>query len=242
MNVCFCDKTPFPIKKCKDHSHKQWEIIYNLSGENISKIGENIYSIKPGDIMIIPPGILHSGASDGVYADIYVQAKEIDFNEITVIHDYDGNILTLFNMLHRIFWQRENNYSKICDSILDLICQYSKKYTTQSYRHTFIYEIKDFIYENISNPDFKISDISAYVGYDIDYVRRSFYSEIGQTPSEYLTNLRVSLAKKLLLQESFITVKDVAAKCGFSDSFYFSTLFKKKTNFTPLQYRKQFLK
>lgn len=241
MNVCFCDKTPFPIRSCKDHSHKCWEIIYNLSGENYSKIGENSYHIQPGDIMIIPPSTLHNGASDEMYTDMYVQAKEIDFYDVTVIHDHDGNILTLFNILHRIFWQKENNYSKICDAVLDSICQYAKKYTTEHYRHTFIYKLKDYIYENIPNPNFRISDISDYIGYDIDYIRRSFYAETGKTPSEYLANLRISLAKKLLLQESFISIKDVAAKCGFSDSFYFSTLFRKKTNLTPTQYRNQHL-
>ena len=48
----------------------------------------------------------------------------------------------------------------------------------------------------------------------------------------------IELAKKLLLQETFVSVKDVALKCGFVDSFYFSTLFRKKTGLSPSAYQK----
>lgn len=239
MNVTFCDKNLLPIGSYIEHSHKNWEIIYNLSGENLSKIGENTYHISPNDIMVIPPETPHDGNSDGLYTDMYVQADKLDFCGVTVIHDHDGNILTLFNMLHRMFWQKENNYANICDALLDSMCQYIKKYTTENYRHTFIYKLKNYLFEKISNPDFRITDMAAYSGYDIDYIRRSFYAEIGTTPSKYLVELRISLAKRLLLQESFVSIRDVAAKCGFSDSFYFSTLFRKRTGLTPSQYRKK---
>lgn len=238
MNFSFCGKTENPISSCPTHFHKEWEIIYNTSGENYSKIKNQTFKISAADIMIIPPHISHSGFSDASYTDMYIQAKELDFSGITVVHDYDENICELFLMLHKTFLQKDNNYANICDCLLDTICQYIKKYTNAECTHTFIYDVKDCIYENISNSDFKVSHIADRVGYNIDYVRRCFAAETGKTLREYLLDLRIALAKKLLLQENFISIENVALKCGFADSFYFSTLFKKKVGTTPGAYKK----
>ena len=238
MNVRFCGKTPFPIDSCGMHTHKHWEIVYQLSGENISRIGKKTFNVVPGVIMIIPPGGLHDGNSGAVYTDMYIQAANLDFCDIGFVHDYDGSICELFNMVHKSFSQKDGNYSNICDTVLEAICQYIKKYISVHYKHTFVYELENYIYENISNAEFKVAELSAYAGYNIDYIRRSFFEETGKTPREYLMYLRLSLAKKLLLQETFLSIEDVAEKCGFADSFYFSTLFRKKTGMTPSMYKK----
>lgn len=238
MNIIFCGKTPFPIGSCGVHAHECWEIIYQLSGENRSKIGKKTFNVAPGDIMIIPPGIAHDGSSDGVYTDMYIQADNLDFYDIEFVHDYDGNICELFRMVHKSFSQKGTNYLNICDAVLEAICQYIKKYMSARYKHTFIYELENYIYENIANAEFKVAELSQYVGYNIDYIRRSFIEETGKTPHQYLMYLRLSLAKKLLLQETFVSIEDVATKCGFADSFYFSTLFRKKFGMTPSLYKK----
>ena len=237
MNISYCGKAEIPIASCETHSHKEWEIIYNTSGKNNSEIDKTTYSIGEGDIMVIQPETPHNGKSDEFYTNMYIQAKELDFHKSFTVHDYDGNIRELFLILHKTFMQKDCNYVNICDSLLDAICQYIKKYMTSDCRHAFVYDVKDYIYENVSNPDFKLSQLSGRVGYNIDYIRRNFVAETGKTPHEYLLGLRFSLAKKLLLQETFISVEDVAAKCGFADTFYFSTIFKKKIGVTPKAYR-----
>lgn len=238
MNIEFCDKTSLPITSCPAHSHQAWEIILHLTGENRSQIGRETFLISPGDVMVVPPGVPHSGVSDLPYTDMYIQAKNLDFSDIFVIHDYSGNILLLMNMLHRVFVEKENNYVSIADSLLDAICQYIKKYAQKQYRHQFIYALKNIIYENIENPDFQIADAARQIGYNADYVRRCFFAELGETPNGYLSSLRLAKAKKLLLQETFTSISDVAVKCGFNDSFYFSKIFKRHCGCSPREYRK----
>ncbi len=240
MNVYFCSKTPLPIRSCKLHTHQKWELIYQLSGSNRSTIGNTVYEIQPGDVMLIPPGTPHDGVSEGEYTDLYIQAEELDFYDIRVIHDYDRSIRALSEMLLRCFWQKDANYRKICDALLETVCQYIKKYEADAHGHPFVYRLKNYICENVANPDFSAADMAAYLGYNIDYIRRSFHAETGKTPGGYLTDLRIALAKKLLLQETFVSVRDVAAKCGFSDSFYFSTQFRRKTGLSPTEYQKRF--
>ena len=49
--------------------------------------------------------------------------------------------------------------------------------------------------------------------------------------------LRINKARMLLAESAFAGVADVALKCGFGDSFYFSTCFKKAVGCSPMQYR-----
>lgn len=67
------------------------------------------------------------------------------------------------------------------------------------------------------------------------YLLHTFKRETGATFNECLTNYRILTAKRLLLQYTF-KVYEVAAKVGYSDEKYFSTVFKKIVGMTPSDY------
>ena len=94
------------------------------------------------------------------------------------------------------------------------------------------------LYKNLGNSDFNVGDAITECGYNPDYFRRCFKKEFGRSPLEYLTDLRIAKAEELLSQDDFTGVESVSAQCGFSDSFYFSTCFKKHKGVSPLSYRK----
>ena len=121
MNVKACNSNPILIKECGVHKHETWEIILQLSGENTSIIGKNEYDVTVGDVMVVPPNTYHSGFSSGLYTDIYAQAENIDLSDICFVHDYDGSILTLMKMLHKVMTEKETDYMTIADSIMDTI-------------------------------------------------------------------------------------------------------------------------
>ena len=57
------------------------------------------------------------------------------------------------------------------------------------------------------------------------------------TPMRYLMLRRLNMAKEILLDNKDFSVAEVAFSCGFSTSQYFSTVFKKHENCTPIEYR-----
>jgi AraC-like DNA-binding protein len=175
-----------------------------------------------------------------IYTDIYVAAERLDFDGVIVVHDYEGSLNPLMHMIMKTTTEKENNYSSIADSLLEVVCQYIKKYRGVSYRYPFIAEFKNLMYDNISNADFNISDNVREMGFSLDYFRRCFSSEIGVTPLEYLTGLRIEEAKKLLAQ-SYMSVAEVASRCGFTDSYYFSNKFHREVGVTPRDYMKSFV-
>jgi AraC-like DNA-binding protein len=46
--------------------------------------------------------------------------------------------------------------------------------------------------------------------------------------------------RKSLLSESKLLIKEISARCGFENEYYFSNRFKKHTGISPTEYRKLF--
>lgn len=83
-----------------------------------------------------------------------------------------------------------------------------------------------------------VEDIARQTGVSRSHLYRSFQSEFGCSPSEYLTNYRIQRAKQLL-SHSDLTVNVVAASVGYEDPLYFSRVFHRETGMSPTEYRKQ---
>jgi len=64
-----------------------------------------------------------------------------------------------------------------------------------------------------------------------------FKKETGQNFINYLTNIRIEKAKELL-RSTNLKSYEIAYKVGYDNPTYFSTVFKKLTGMTPLDYKK----
>lgn len=67
---------------------------------------------------------------------------------------------------------------------------------------------------------------------------RAFRRSVGETPIQYVQQVRIQKACRLLADPA-LSMEQVAELTGFSDRFYFTRVFKKQTNVTPAKYRKQ---
>lgn len=70
-----------------------------------------------------------------------------------------------------------------------------------------------------------------------NYLSKSFRSQIGMSPRQYLTQLRLSMAKKLLCS-SQLPIQEIAMRAGFGDVNCFIAQFKGSFGTTPKKYRK----
>lgn len=73
------------------------------------------------------------------------------------------------------------------------------------------------------------------VGYH--WLRRAFKQETGQSLHQYRLQLRLSRAK-VLLKGTDSTVEQIAGQTGFTDPYYFSQIFKRKTGHSPTSWRR----
>jgi AraC family L-rhamnose operon transcriptional activator RhaR len=70
-------------------------------------------------------------------------------------------------------------------------------------------------------------------------IHRLFKAQTGMTVSGYLLKLRLCRAMQLL-RNSSLPIGLIAAECGYEDSNYFSSAFRKETELSPSQYRARF--
>jgi methylphosphotriester-DNA--protein-cysteine methyltransferase/quercetin dioxygenase-like cupin family protein len=238
MNTTVCGRRENPITRCDCHTHNEWEIILHLTGEATAVVDGQPYALAPGTVMVIPPRIAHYNFSDQPYTDMFFQAKDLDFFGTVAVEDIDSNVTSLMNMLHKVLTEKEDHYANIADNLTCVIVSYIKKLSKTDFNLRFVNDLKNCIYENISNVDFDLCHEIRKTGYNPDYLRRCFKKVLGRPPLEYLTMLRIERAKILLTQHTFTGITDTAYFCGFNDSYYFSTCFKKHVGVPPLQYRK----
>jgi AraC family transcriptional regulator, L-rhamnose operon regulatory protein RhaS len=69
------------------------------------------------------------------------------------------------------------------------------------------------------------------------HLTRTFNRLLHMTPFEYLADIRLKEAHKMLLEKNY-SITEIAETCGFSDSNYFSQVFKKRFGASPRDYRK----
>ncbi|OCG36347.1 MULTISPECIES: helix-turn-helix domain-containing protein [unclassified Gilliamella] len=72
-----------------------------------------------------------------------------------------------------------------------------------------------------------------------NYLSHLFQSEGKIGLNEYLNHIRLEYAKSLL-KDYDLNIKEIALASGFKDSNYFCRIFKKKTERTPTEYRRQY--
>ncbi len=120
--------------------------------------------------------------------------------------------------------------------LIDIMEEYGN---TSSFRfYGRLYPVLTYIHQhyddNITNE--KLADIC---GLSVTHFRRIFKEQLNKSPMEYLTDLRINWALKLLKTRLF-SVSEVGTMVGFPDVYYFSKLIKKYTGNSPTKYIKTF--
>jgi AraC family transcriptional regulator len=94
-----------------------------------------------------------------------------------------------------------------------------------------------FINERISRT-VTLSELAREAGLSAAYFSQRFKSSTGTSPHQYLLQLRVCKAKKLL-EASESPVIDIAAECGFQTQQHFARIFRRLAMMAPTEYRRQ---
>jgi len=90
--------------------------------------------------------------------------------------------------------------------------------------------------ENCSDWNFRSDQFAAALNMSPRSLQRKLKAIIGQTPSSFITEVRLKLATKLMVQTDQ-TITEIAFSVGFDESSNFSRTFKKQYKLSPSQYR-----
>ncbi|OAS22684.1 helix-turn-helix domain-containing protein [Paenibacillus oryzisoli] len=96
-------------------------------------------------------------------------------------------------------------------------------------------QILAYIEQNIYN-EISLSSLSEGIHMNSSYVSRIYKSVMGSNFSEHLAGIKMKHAESLL-RETDLSIKEIAAKLGYSSPRYFANVFKENFGCTPKSYR-----
>jgi two-component system, response regulator YesN len=101
-----------------------------------------------------------------------------------------------------------------------------------------IRQAKEHIEQYYTDPNLSLNEVAVQVNLSASHFSVVFSQETGQTFKEYLTEIRINKAKELLRMTS-LRAADIAYQVGYNDPHYFSSVFKKNTGLSPIEFRSQ---
>lgn len=100
----------------------------------------------------------------------------------------------------------------------------------------FLEKVTDAVQEEIKKGKIDYDALAYSLCLSRAQLNRKIKAITGLTTTDFILQIRISLAKKLL-DMTDLPIWEVALKCGMDNDSYFCTLFKKSTGMTPLQYK-----
>jgi AraC-like DNA-binding protein len=80
--------------------------------------------------------------------------------------------------------------------------------------------------------------IAARLGLSTSHFRHLFREVTGTPFSKYLSSLRLEKAKEMIVEDSFISINEVATACGFSAASHFTRAFSARFSVSPTEMRR----
>jgi two-component system response regulator YesN len=116
------------------------------------------------------------------------------------------------------------------------VLDYIKKLKSQLYRYE-VSKVLDYIKINIHR-NIDLKEASRVANMSPKYFCQVFKKEIGKNFVDYVSELKIELAKEMLKDRN-AKIREIAYELGFLNEGYFSRIFKRYTGMPPQEYRKK---
>jgi AraC family transcriptional regulator of arabinose operon len=90
------------------------------------------------------------------------------------------------------------------------------------------------------NREMPLEELAQSVNLSASRLRHLFKAETGLSPAQYLKAQKLEKAR-LLLETTFLTLKEIMHQAGFADRSHFMRDFRRAYGLPPLQYRRQIM-
>lgn len=148
----------------------------------------------------------------------------------------------LFHQIQQELFGLEIGYSTRINQLLDeLFILIARQLTRQNnsrrdFPQTFL-KLEQTLRENLSH-QWTVEEMAALVGLGTTAFSEKVKNYTGFSPLNYLINIRISQAIKLLKKQD-VNITGISLDIGFYSSQHFATTFKKLTGYTPREFRKK---
>lgn len=226
------------------HSHDYWELVYCTGGQGTFEFENGtILRYSAGEAVAVPPGERHANNSSEGFTNIHLTMDEPSFPyraAFRVNDDPDGHLGMTFSQAKFYYLSDIKQRELVLSALGGLISSYMIVFRSNSEYSEPVEQIRSIIIRNYADPTFALDEAIRRMPFNYDYLRKLFKKEMGATPLEYMTGLRMKKAETMLtaMWTKDYSVTEIALLCGFDDALYFSRVFKKHFGCSPTIFAK----
>ena len=202
------------------------------------------YICKPGTFAYLPIGKPYRvSQTDGFcYLINFRIPSSLGEEPFFGIFENGSQILDCFLKAMTVFQKKRIGYRAELNSIFYRIIslvQAGGHHGSLPMRHYSLIEpAVHHISENYRKKEIKVEELAALCGISRKYFTKLFSTYYDLTPKQYIINLKLDYARKLLISEPQMSIMQISEACLFSNVYYFSRLFSEHVGQSPSEYRK----
>ena len=236
------------------HFHNKHELYFLEKGKTKYFVGSELYLMEPGDMVFVHKGAFHKTVIDEtserllfVFDDDFAGAEYAPYVEalksnkfIRISSDQLYKFREIFHKIERENRHHAEDYLEMerlyLRQLLILISRHRlpENHTNLSESYLLIQNAATYISENY-HTDLSLTLLAQKYALSRSHFSKLFKEVTGVGLNEYINITRISAAEKLLAKKS-MTITEVASACGFNDSNYFASVFKRLKGITPKKY------
>ena len=244
--TCFPEQAHLLSKRNED-----WRFFLVIRGSGSFRIHNKTFFFSPGNIIVIAPQFVNVtfniSSPFAVVQTFYIantvgvqhlcirEASEIavfrpdNFSRLTAVHD--DIMQKMENQLHETTTE-----CAVLQSVFAFLYEVERRCFSVKYRDP-VSEIYNEINKFPGRP-YSIQELAQKSGLSIRTLQRRFKKQTGCSIQNLITICWIGFAR-VLLQNTFLPVSEIAYRCCFHDVSYFSTTFKQVTGMSANEFRKK---
>lgn len=237
--------------KMQRQDHDNYLLIYCVAGRGLLEVEQQAFSILPGSLILLPPGVSHRYEADeeepwsiywvhfeGPHSQAFYQ--HLGMRALTEDIGLHPQIVSNFEAAFELRRTHHDvdGFIHACHLLHKLLSQLTlliKHHRSHPGIAISLQEIQGFMFEHIHG-QLNLDTLAERLKLSKYYFSKRFKALTGYSPIQYFINLKMQRACQWL-DGSQDSVKQIGLSLGYEDPYYFSRLFKKTVGLSPLQYR-----
>ncbi|MEF2838487.1 MAG: AraC family transcriptional regulator [Oscillospiraceae bacterium] len=235
------------------HTHNHVELFYIIGGKGQFLINDELYPVNTNHLVIINPNVLHTEVSLNAqpleYIVLGVDGIELSINnssngQFCILDHYESlDIASCLRNILREMEFKQPGYEDICQAYMEILIIRLMRSTGLSVPAASVslagnrqcVAIRRYIDVHFKEP-LTLDSLAEEAHINKYYLSHAFKREYGISPINYMNYRRIE-ESKYLLAETDLSLSQISQLLGFSSLSYFSQVFRKTQEISPLEYR-----